>query len=105
MIVTAWNNGRHYKTGAGYGLKLSVADRDRHIRRNWKTVVVELPNGQKIEANIDKPSFWSDSCREIISSEFGAWLLQARHAPWPKGRPPKFELTHKSGNVFKLAGT
>ncbi|MBF0238212.1 MAG: hypothetical protein HQM12_10940 [SAR324 cluster bacterium] len=104
MIVTAWNNGKHYKTGAGYGFKFSIIDRDRHIRRTWKTVVVQLPDGKKVEANIDKQSFWS-GCREIISSEFGAWLLENGHAPWPNGNPPKFELTYQSDNVFKLDGT
>lgn len=104
MIVTAWNNGKHHRNGAGYGFKFDATDRDRNIQRSWRTLVVELPNGQRVEANIDKPSFWSGSCREIISKEFGAWLLQNRYAPWPKGSPPKFRLSHQSGNHFKLSG-
>ena len=26
MIVTAWNNGRHHQSGAGYGLKIRRAE-------------------------------------------------------------------------------
>ena len=54
IIVTAWNNGKHHESGAGYGFKLNATDRDREIDRSWKSVVVELPNSVKVEANIDK---------------------------------------------------
>lgn len=26
MIVKAWNNGAHHLTGAGYGIRISLAD-------------------------------------------------------------------------------
>jgi hypothetical protein len=45
MMVTAWGNGNPRGTGAGHGLKVAAADRDRCFSRSWKDVVVELPNG------------------------------------------------------------
>lgn len=42
MIVTAWNNGAHNKSGAGYGIKLDANDRDRFFNRTWKTITLEL---------------------------------------------------------------
>jgi RNA 3'-terminal phosphate cyclase len=34
-IVTAWNNGAHHSSGAGYGVKLTTKDRDVYLRREW----------------------------------------------------------------------
>lgn len=97
MIVTAWNNGKHHKSGAGYGLKLSVADRDKHFRREWKSVFILLEGQDKpIKVNIAKPSFWSPACRELINVEIGRWLIKNGLAPWPKGKPPKLVLTPMS---------
>jgi hypothetical protein len=58
MIVAAWKNGKHHPTGAGYGLKIAIQNRDAHFNQNWITVVVLLPNGVEVEANINKSSFW-----------------------------------------------
>ena len=102
MIVTAWNNGKHRSSGAGYGFKLSVLDRDHHIGRDWQSVFVSLPNGTVVEANVAKPSFWSKKCRELINRDFGAWLIESGHAPWPQGQPPKFNLQLLSNNRFRL---
>lgn len=105
MKVTAWNNGSHHSTGSGYGLKISIEDRDRSFERSWKTVEVELPNGEVVESNIDKDSFWSPNCRELISKQFGAWFIESNLAPWDKGGPPEFELEHIYGNRFRLSET
>jgi hypothetical protein len=103
MEVTAWNNGEHRSTGAGYGIKVNAIDRDRYFQRSWKTVFVSLPgNEREIEVNISKLSFWGDICRELINREFGRWLLENGYAPWPSGTPPKFHLHHTSGNHFRL---
>ena len=102
MIVTAWNNGKHHPTGAGYGLKIAIQDRDAHFSKDWSSVVVTLPNGVKVESNINKSSFWGKSCRELINQQFGQWFMEQGLAPWEKGRPPKFELAHDTENVFTL---
>ncbi len=102
MIVTAWNNGKHNKSGAGYGLKVSVQDRDANFSRAWDSVTIKLPDGTQVASNINKSSFWRDKCRELINKEFGHWLIDNGYAPWQKGRPPKFELTRVSDNQFRL---
>ena len=105
MIVTAWNSGKHFESGAGYGLKLSIDDRNEYFTKDWTTVVVELPNSDvPIEISIAKPSFWNNTCRELISQEIGIWLRSEGLAPWTKGKPPKFELIHTGGNSFKVKG-
>ena len=101
MLVTAWNNGRHHKSGAGYGLKISNDDRDRFFDRTAKTITIELPNGHRFDVNIDKQSFWGTACRELISKEIGEWLIDNGLAPWPKGKPPRFTLT-PNREVMKL---
>ena len=105
MDVTAWNNGQRHRTGAGYGFKLSAEDRDRHFKKIWPTVFVSLPGvTQEVEVNIAKSSFWGRTCRELISRDFGQWLIARHYAPWASGNPPKFELVPIGGNHFKLAG-
>lgn len=101
MIVTAWNNGKYHESGAGYGFKVSVKDRDRFFRRHWDTVLLELEGKETaIEVNINKRSFWGPRCRELISREIGRWLRENGYAPWPKGKPPKFLLEPLAGNRF-----
>ncbi len=93
MIVTAWNNGQHHPSGAGYGLKITVADRDRYFHREWRSVTLILEGQtQPIEINISKPSFWGETCHELISAEIGRWLKQNGLTPWAKGNPPKLVL-------------
>ena len=104
MIVTAWNNGKRHLTGAGYGLKIRREDRDRHFKRAWKSVTIVLPDGSEIgNLNIEKRSFWSDGCRELISSEIGRWLLSSGHGPWLPGKPPQFHLEPDGERRFRLS--
>jgi len=101
MIVTAWNNGAHHTSGAGYGLTMSACDRDRYLSREWDSVILELegvPN--LIIVNIRKQSFWEGDCPELIKKEIGQWLRSNGKAPWPKRHPPKFCMEPMSGNRF-----
>lgn len=102
MKVTAWNNGNHLKSGAGYGLKVSTSDRDTYFDPGNKSVTIRLPNGNEIAANTAKASFWNGTCRELIHKEIGQWLIEDGYAPWPKGRPPKFELS-RVGARYELS--
>jgi hypothetical protein len=103
MIVTAWNNGSHHQSGAGYGVKLDAKDRDQFFQLEWKTINLELEGSQElVEVNIDKKSFWGDTCRELINIEIGRWLIDHKLAPWPKNNPPKLRLQHVSDNHFLL---
>lgn len=103
MIVTAWNNGKHNKSGAGYGLKLEASDRDKYFSKDWAFIILELDkNPQSINVNINKPSFWGPNCRELIKKEIGIWLQSNGLAPWPKGKPPKLSLVNISTNIFHV---
>ena len=105
MIWTAWPNGRSHQSGAGYGLTVSAADRDRHFDRSWGTVFIELPSSPHsvvAEANIDKDAFWTGTCRHLISKDIGSWMIQAGYAPWPKGAPPKFTVRVAGPRRFEV---
>ena len=106
MIVTAWNNGRHDRGGAGYGLKIKAEDRNIYFDAKWKSVVLELEGcNQDVEVNIDKLTFWNECCRELISKDIGVLLRQCRLIPWTKGKPPNFEMVPISGNRFFVRAT
>lgn len=102
MKVTAWNNGQHSTSGAGYGVKLSLEDRDEEFDRRWRAISMELEGGPKIEINVEKDSFWNHTCRELIHAEIGRWLRGCGLAPWPKGEPPKLELVRTGEAQFAL---
>ena len=103
MIVTAWNNGMHNKSGAGYGLKIDASDRDEIFNPDWEFIVLNLENfPETIKVNINKPSFWGKNCRELIKKEIGIWLISNGLVPWPKGKPPKLSLDNISENKFQV---
>ena len=103
MIVTAWNNGEHHSTGAGYGFKIDIKDRDKYFRKDWKNVFLELEGEvEVVVVNVDKPSFWDTTCRELISKDIGIWLIKNRKAPWPKDHPPKMRMEHIDDKRFKV---
>jgi hypothetical protein len=105
MIVTAWNNGQHHKSGAGYGLKISIEDRDAYFKKEWEHIIVEMPdypNFKLVKVNVNKPSFWNESCRELISKDIGIWMINNGYAPWEKEKPPKFRMEHLSENRFSI---
>lgn len=107
MIATAWNNGKHSPSGAGYGLKLAPADRDAYFSKRWKSIILELPyrgHWVKVEINVAKKSFWDSRCRELINKDIGRWLIAIRLAPWSKGRPPRIEIEPLGGRRFGVLG-
>lgn len=104
MIVTAWNNGKYFSSGAGYGLKIKRIDRDSFFNRDWHDVILMLPEmRQELTININKASFWN-GCRELIHKDIGLWFFSNQYAPWLKGNPPKFELMKHKENIFVLKG-
>ena len=103
MIVTAWNNGQHHATGAGYGVKInavtaigiSATSGDRSYL-NWKarisllrSILISRPFGMKYAS-------------ELIKKEVGLWLLLNGLAPWPKYHPPKLCLEPIGERRFRL---
>jgi len=106
LLWTAWNNGKHHATGAGYGLKVPIADRDRYFNREWKSVILEISERGdliKIEMNVDKPSFWNETCREIINKDFGKWLRKSGLVPWLPGKPPKLIIKVIGERRFRIS--
>ena len=103
MIARGWNNGSHRPSGAGYGIKIATEDRDSHFKREWKKVMLLLEGvSDPIDVNIDKPSFWGPTCRELICREIGLWLIGSGRATWPEGLPPKLELRPIGEGSFRV---
>lgn len=86
------------RSPAGYGIKFTPADRDRHFDLEWHSVVLELADGPTIEVPLTD-SFWR-SCSELRSVELGRWLLAAGRAPWPKHAPPGIAVNPIADNRF-----
>jgi len=103
MIVAAWNNGQHYVSGAGYGLRVAVADRDRFFDPDGGSAVLDLEGwGAPVTVNTAKASFWGPTCRELIAGEIGRWLRRRGLAPWPQGRPPRLLMEPLGRNRFAV---
>jgi hypothetical protein len=103
FLAVGWNNGSHHQSGAGYGLKISAADRDAYFKREWGTVDLYFPGISKpATVNVKKPSFWGGTCKELISREIGGWLISNRIAPWPSGSPPQFRLMARGPRAFEV---
>jgi hypothetical protein len=103
MIVTAWNNGSHHVSGAGYGLKISSQDRDRYLKNTWQSIFLRIEDqSHELEIDINKESFWGSTYREFIHKDIGLWLRTNNMAPWPKNTPPKLNLVQLSENHFVL---
>lgn len=106
MIVTVWNNGAHNTSGAGYGLRILIEDRDSYFQTDWEHVILELEGDpQLLVVNVNKKSFWGPVCRELISKDIGIWLRQNDLAPWPKRRPPKLDMQPTGDRRFKVSRT
>lgn len=100
MRATAWNNGQHHASGAGYGLKLTADDRDRYFNMEWTSIELEVP-GQGTPTVTLSESFWR-RCSELRSAAIGRWLREIGSAPWPKGQPPALIVESRGGDVFHV---
>ena len=100
MKATAWNNGQHHPSGAGYGIKFTAADRDHFFRREWESIQLEVP-GEGTTSVPLSASFWR-RCSELRSATVGRWLRGSGLAPWPKGQPPKLNVEQVEGSLFRL---
>jgi hypothetical protein len=97
--AVGWRGGNaDERSPAGYGIKITPADRDRHFDPNWTSVVLELADGPTIEVPLTD-SFWR-SCSELRSAQLGRWLLVAGRALWPKHAPPGIAVNRIADNRF-----
>jgi len=103
FIATTWNNGQYHTSGAGYGIKISLENRERFFNRDWKTVIIHL-NGfdHPVEVNVAKESFWNRTCGELISRHIGLWLHRNNCARWPRRQPHQVRMTVISQREFKV---
>ena len=101
MIVSAWNNGQHNPSGAGYGLRIGKRNRDRYFEQEWSDVELMLP-GRTTPVYVPiSDSFWDD-CPELRHKKIGQWLRRNDLAPWPAENPPHFELEIEGERRFRL---
>ena len=68
----------------------------------FKTLILRLEGYKDVEVNIDKKSFWNDTCREVISKDIGIWFKNNNIIPWEKGKPPKFEAELINDNILLI---
>ena len=105
FLAKAWSNGQRSSSGAGYGLRISAADRDRFFERAWRSVTLRLEAGEATvvaEVNCAKASFWDGTCRELIGKEIGRWFIDNGLAPWPPGEPPGFRMAPIGSRTFRV---
>jgi hypothetical protein len=103
FIAKTWNNGHRHTSGAGYGIKITMQDREQFFNRSWSTVILHL-NGcsRPIQANVDKLSFWNRNCGELISIEIGLWLQRNNASTWPPRLPHHVRMTVLGEREFKV---
>ncbi len=97
MRATAWHNGGAPDQAAGYGIKFTKGDRDRHFDPAWTEIIIKLDSDQTTVAL--SPSFWRN-CSELRSVDIGRWLLEAGAAPWASGNPPGIAVNRLDDNRF-----
>ena len=95
-------NIEHYQaTDAGYGIKISLQDRERYFDRTWQTVILHLSGLENpVEVNVAKPSFWNRTCGELIKKEIGNWYLRGHSPRWTRGNPPTVRLKQIAEREF-----
>ena len=104
FIASAWSGGRaNNETGAGYGLRIKISDRDRVFNENerHKPVTLKLVGNRKsyeVTVSINNDCFWNN-CPEFRDQEIGLWFIENEFinkdpgsSPWPYRKPPKFQI-------------
>ena len=77
----------------------------RHFRREWGTVIIELPHDTSyipVEVNVNKASFWTETCGEVIDQQIGQWMKGTIGLPWPSRKPWKFEAAKIGERRFRI---
>lgn len=98
FVATAWSGGK------ACGLKLRTEDRDKYLEREWGSVDLFIPGEPApVAVNIDKPSMWEGTCRELIHKKIKAWFIRSGKYPWTKGKPPRVRLVQTQSRSFALS--
>jgi hypothetical protein len=74
--ASGWHNGSPRRSGAGYGIRISKADRDRYFVPGWDNVEIEFPDGQRVQVDLTR-SFWKPETpyAEPRDAAIGRWLI------------------------------
>jgi len=103
FIAKTWNNGHHHLSGAGYGIKISLEDREQFFKSSWQSVVLHLSGyDRSVEVNVAKASFWNRACGELIKKDIGIWLQQNHRDCWPYRQPHEVRLIVVGEREFKI---
>ncbi|HEY9076423.1 MAG TPA: hypothetical protein VIO61_07755 [Anaerolineaceae bacterium] len=104
MIVTAWNDGAHSRSGKGYGFRVAIPDRDAFFQKDWEQITLTLEGeDEPVEIALNPAHFWGDPCRELVHPKIGKWLHKEGLAPWARGNPPRLVLEPVEGSRFILS--
>jgi hypothetical protein len=101
MKVAGWNNGDWNASGAGYGVRISRADRDKNFKREWSSVIVKIGGREPTEIKLTD-SFWKD-CIELRSRAIGVWMMALGLRSWPPHKSPQFKLASTGDRSFDLS--
>lgn len=96
MIVSAWHDG-----GGGFGLRIPEDKVSLYFRPEWSQVAIQLP-GETSPVHITlTESFWS-TAPELRSPRIRSFFERHGLVPWPRQRPPHFELEPLGDGGFRL---
>lgn len=103
MEVRAWRNGKFSNPRVVYGIRVGVNNRAEHFQADWNSIVVEIDGTAH---TFRLTAGFKHKCPEFRDSDGNTpirdWLSQHHAIPWPKGKPPRFELHALQGNRFWL---
>ena len=108
LVWPAWNNGQHRSSGAGYGVKVPIENRAAYFDPSWEAVTVILPVGdgtREVRVNVAKASFWTHSCRELISAEIGKWLIELQQVQATLPGSVGFSQAEDKREIIRRLGT
>lgn len=93
MIVSAWYGGT-------YGIRVGKRNAQEYFSKEWSEISVEI-DGEVYSFKLSS-TFWT-TCPEFRGKPITNWFKKLNATKWPKGNPPRFELTHIVDNRFKLS--
>jgi hypothetical protein len=88
------------RRGGTYGIRVGKENAERYFSKKWANIEVDI-DGQFHSFGLSE-TFWKD-CPEFRGAVIKHWLSKRALSPWPKGQPPKVELTPLGGNRFRLS--
>ena len=67
---SVWSNGTN-----GFGLRVlgGITTRSQYFDRSKSPVLIDL-DGELVQFNVNKSSFWSGNCGELIGSRLRPWF-------------------------------